>query len=302
MMTANQAPNVNASWKNGLSLQNGDYSGLEVMMVSNQGDVIFPITTVNDSVSMQSREKIAEGPWGPFVKLGQVATMKGKFQKVSSINQEFYAYSQRIDNEWNLVAISDKAASDRAVLEQIINQVVTQLLTMVGVTIMIVIACRKTAKPIQLAGKTIKEFSAGNFEARITTDRADEIGELFNNINTTGANLRDLMNDQLAHAVTDQQVKTAMNIQKSFIVETLPINRDVELAGDFDPAYDIGADWYDALTLDNITYLVIADVCDKGIASALFMSVFRSLTRYSIIDEHREMKEQGLKKFSRRHY
>ena len=32
----------------------------------------------------------------------------------------------------------------------------------------------------------------------------------------------------------------------------------------------------------DVTYIVVADVCDKGIPSALFMSVFRSLLRYSL--------------------
>jgi sigma-B regulation protein RsbU (phosphoserine phosphatase) len=142
----------------------------------------------------------------------------------------------------------------------------------------------------------IRQFSIGNFEARVTSSRGGEVGKLLNDINKTGFMLRDLLTSQLKHAVTDQQVKTAADIQKSFIADVLPVREGIELAGDFDPAYEIGADWYDVLILDDITYIVIADVCDKGIASALFMSVFRSLVRYSLIDEHGEMLEQGLEK------
>ena len=281
-------------WRTPLSLQNGDYTGMEVMMVSKQGDVIFPISSVNDGISMQSPKRINQGPWAPFVHLGLRASASGKFQEVKAAGKEYFAYTKKIDSEWNLVAITDKESSLQGVYQKIFEEILYQLLTLTGATIVIVLVCRSAAKPIQQAGETIQEFSKGNFEARINTSRTDEIGQLFSNINQTGANLRELLNSQLAHAVTDQQIKTATDIQKGFIVEKLPSNASVELAGDFDPAYEIGADWYDALSLGDITYVVIADVCDKGIASALFMSVFRSLTRYSILDENSELEEQGL--------
>ena len=47
------------------------------------------------------------------------------------------------------------------------------------------------------------------------------------------------------------------------------------------PALNAGGDWYDAFDLDNKTFIIVADVCDKGVGAALFMSVFRSLIRYS---------------------
>ena len=47
------------------------------------------------------------------------------------------------------------------------------------------------------------------------------------------------------------------------------------------PALNAGGDWYDAFDLDNKTFVIVADVCDKGVGAALFMSVFRSLIRYS---------------------
>ena len=47
------------------------------------------------------------------------------------------------------------------------------------------------------------------------------------------------------------------------------------------PAYDVGGDWYDVFTINGHSFFVVADVCDKGVGSALFMSVFRTLIRYS---------------------
>jgi len=86
-------------------------------------------------------------------------------------------------------------------------------------------------------------------------------------------------------AISDQQMQTAKQIQQYFLAEG-PVESDgFELAYYLQPAYQVGADWYDLLSVDQKQFLVVADVCDKGVGSALFMSVFRSLLRYSLISE-----------------
>ena len=53
-----------------------------------------------------------------------------------------------------------------------------------------------------------------------------------------------------------------------------------EIAVYFHPARQVSGDFYDAFLLPgNRLGLVIADVCDKGVGSALFMALFRSLIR-----------------------
>lgn len=49
-----------------------------------------------------------------------------------------------------------------------------------------------------------------------------------------------------------------------------------------EPALSVGADWYDVIPVRSGTVFVLADVCDKGVGSALFMSVFRSLIRFFV--------------------
>ena len=86
-------------------------------------------------------------------------------------------------------------------------------------------------------------------------------------------------------AISDRQMQTAKQIQQYFLAEAPPPSAGYELAYFLQPAYQVGADWYDLLTVDGKQFMVVADVCDKGVGSALFMSVFRSLLRYSLIGE-----------------
>ena len=86
---------------------------------------------------------------------------------------------------------------------------------------------------------------------------------------------------QELNRLAQQQLSTAGEIQQCFLgSRNIEIDYpDVSLF--MRPAYNAGGDWYDVFDLSGKTFLVVADVCDKGVGSALFMSVFRSLIRYS---------------------
>ena len=95
--------------------------------------------------------------------------------------------------------------------------------------------------------------------------------------------------------IAQQQLSTAGEIQQCFlgVRDECAENPDVSLF--MRPAYNAGGDWYDIFEVDSKTYLVVADVCDKGVGAALFMSVFRSLIRYSaesLSDDNPETTEQ----------
>ena len=70
------------------------------------------------------------------------------------------------------------------------------------------------------------------------------------------------------------------SIQQEFLPQQLPQLRNWEIAACFYPARRVSGDFYDAFLLpDGLLGLVIADVCDKGVGSALFMALIRSLIR-----------------------
>lgn len=86
------------------------------------------------------------------------------------------------------------------------------------------------------------------------------------------------MQTQLARA--EQELQIGRKIQLDFLPETLPQIPGWDIAARFYPARDVAGDFYDAFTMGHGRIgLVIADVCDKGVGAALFMSLFRSLIR-----------------------
>jgi sigma-B regulation protein RsbU (phosphoserine phosphatase) len=78
----------------------------------------------------------------------------------------------------------------------------------------------------------------------------------------------------------DQEIEKCRQIQMSFLPKKLPQLPDWKIEEFFFPATRVSGDFYDAFLLPGgYIGLVIGDVCDKGVGSALFMALFRSLIR-----------------------
>ena len=78
----------------------------------------------------------------------------------------------------------------------------------------------------------------------------------------------------------DMEIEKCRKIQMSFLPKKLPQLPDWHIEEFFFPATRVSGDFYDAFMLPGgYIGLVIGDVCDKGVGSALFMALFRSLIR-----------------------
>ncbi len=79
----------------------------------------------------------------------------------------------------------------------------------------------------------------------------------------------------------EQDLEIGRKIQTEFFPESLPVIPGWEIAAHFQPARQVSGDFYDLFPMCNNQSLglVIADVCDHGVGSALFMVLFRSLIR-----------------------
>lgn len=79
----------------------------------------------------------------------------------------------------------------------------------------------------------------------------------------------------------ERDLQIARDIQSGFLPQELPEMPGWQLATRFLPAYEVAGDFYDVFYVTNKTRVgfIVADVCDKGIGSALFMGLSRSLLR-----------------------
>ena len=93
-----------------------------------------------------------------------------------------------------------------------------------------------------------------------------------------------LVREQEAEAVTrqryEQELEVARLIQSHFLPKTLPDLPGWKIAACYQPAREVGGDFYDVIPLPDGRFgFVVGDVTDKGVPAALVMSATRSLLR-----------------------
>ncbi len=78
----------------------------------------------------------------------------------------------------------------------------------------------------------------------------------------------------------EQELKVARLIQQTLLPKKLPEIPGYEVAAYYQPAREVGGDFYDFLTLENGRLgLVVGDVTDKGVPAALVMATTRTMLR-----------------------
>lgn len=94
-----------------------------------------------------------------------------------------------------------------------------------------------------------------------------------------------LQRDAIQRERFDRELQLAREIQSNFMPEEMPRLDGWELDAKWKPARQVGGDYYDVFELPNgCIGLVIADVADKGMPAALFMTLVRTLLRATIRD------------------
>ncbi len=89
---------------------------------------------------------------------------------------------------------------------------------------------------------------------------------------------RDL--ERLYLKALERELEIGREIQTDFLPDEIPQPDGWQIASFFRAAREVAGDFYDVFHLDErMLGLVVGDVCDKGVGSALYMALFRSLLR-----------------------
>lgn len=95
-----------------------------------------------------------------------------------------------------------------------------------------------------------------------------------------------LHEELLKRQALEQDLQLAERIQQSFLPRSIPTVAQYTFAARYDPAYEVGGDFYDFITLpDDRLGIVVADVSGKGVSAALFMARLTRDLRYFALAE-----------------
>lgn len=155
------------------------------------------------------------------------------------------------------------------------------------------IANRLTAEWAAIIPRREEDGISNNYEEPYKQSPIFEISSSVDSINNRTAKIVAAKKQiEYLNAITQRQLNTAAEIQSFFLTKSFPSGLSYDVTGLTRPAYDVGGDWYDTFTINGHSFFVVADVCDKGVGAALFMSVFRTLIRYSTLFIFREGQHQ----------
>ncbi len=85
----------------------------------------------------------------------------------------------------------------------------------------------------------------------------------------------------------DRDLKLAEQVQKRFLPQSVPAIPGYEFFAHYEPAYEVGGDYYDFVQLPGDRMAVaVGDVSGKGVSAALMMAKFSGDTRYCILTEN----------------
>lgn len=137
------------------------------------------------------------------------------------------------------------------------------------------------ALPIKISGTPLGILLAlePKFQSQFYGKRMEILAGIAQNIALAIQNDR-MQKEMIERQRLDQEVEVARKIQITFLPDALPVLPGWQLAVKWLTARQVGGDFYDVINLGKGNYgFVIADVSDKGIPAALFMTVSRTLIR-----------------------
>jgi sigma-B regulation protein RsbU (phosphoserine phosphatase) len=146
---------------------------------------------------------------------------------------------------------------------------------------------RRISRPILALNSGAQAIGAGNLDFKLDLHTGDEIEDLAGAFNKMTADLQLHIAQLQATTATKERIESelrvATEIQNTMLPRLFPPfpdRREIDIYATMKPAREVGGDLYDFFfTGPDQLYLVVGDVCGKGIPAALFMAISRTLIK-----------------------
>lgn len=132
-------------------------------------------------------------------------------------------------------------------------------------------------EPNHFGAESVEQIQATTDQIAMTLENT----RLYGRLNESHRSLEQSQREIEAYSnALDQELAKGRQIQLDFLPQHIPELPDWDISTYFAPANQVSGDFYDVFSLpgDNLG-MVIGDVADKGIGSALYMALIRSLIR-----------------------
>lgn len=151
-----------------------------------------------------------------------------------------------------------------------------------GVSIMISLLASNglTASLVELE-EASQKIAKGDFNIKLNLDsRDDEIGRLTSRFGFMAEKIVELLRESAEKAKLESDLKTARTVQETLFAEENAVLGNLQLYGYYQPASQVGGDWWYYHQMGDEVYLWIGDATGHGVSSALLTSAARATATF----------------------
>jgi len=136
------------------------------------------------------------------------------------------------------------------------------------------------SRPIKVLEEAMKRVSAGDLNANVEIPTRDEIGTLARTFNYMTEGLRE--KEKLK-----KEFLIAREVQNNLLPDKMPKHGRIEVATYFEPATEVGGDFYDYLDIsEDRLGVIVGDVSGHGMSAGLLMAITKSCIHTQIHYEY----------------
>ncbi|MFN8257671.1 MAG: SpoIIE family protein phosphatase [Bacteroidales bacterium] len=154
--------------------------------------------------------------------------------------------------------------------------------------ISVVVINRATAwmmKPLDKLHKGVSKLASGDLSYRISIQTKDEIGDLAKAFNGMTDDLNLYINNLKETTASNERIKSELKLGKDIqrrmlphVFPAFPERKEFDIYAIMEPAKEVAGDFFDFFFIDDDHFcFAISDVSGKGVPSALFMVIARTL-------------------------
>ncbi len=272
----------------------------EILFVNFDSDALS--VTLDEDIRNSSEESLAKvAKKMTELKNGfESVTIKGKdyfiaYSPVKKVNWSFaslipvekvYAPAKLIRN--HLYDVQDKFYDkiENFIYILVISLSVFVLLLLYVIFKRIVPLANSVVRPILQLTRSVNEFAAGNLDKRVDFNSNDELQTIGDNFNSLAQRLQDTIRDLSVVSDQKKRLDAELSVVNEILVNYLPDDFSIADKYNFDlfakeyPAKSSGGDYFDFFMLDDDHLLVsVGDVSGRGVPSALFMMISKSVIK-----------------------
>lgn len=143
-------------------------------------------------------------------------------------------------------------------------------------TILSLLASSTVTQALTQLFEATGEVSKGHFDVKVEVQSEDEVGALASNFNKMAAEVSRLMAQTAEKARMENELQTAKMVQETLFPAPRADLGKIEIAGYYEPASEVGGDWWSYSQMGDTVYLWIGDATGHGAGAALITSAAKS--------------------------